>query len=86
MAPVKAARTARLRDIEEPSGSGRNLLIGGCGLSLLVLGGLVSTVERVREHEDTLAPERGAMTAEAEAQKPHKFKPTHLIEAARSTA
>lgn len=54
---------------DEPLGSGRNVLIGGCGLILLVVGGLFFMCERARKHEDTLAAELAAKTAEAEAQK-----------------
>ncbi len=54
---------------DEPLSSGRNVLIGGCGLILLVVGGLFFMGERARKHEDTMAAALAAKTAEAEARK-----------------
>ncbi len=54
---------------DEPLSSGRNVLIGGCGLILLVVGGLFFMGERARKHEDTMAAELAAKTADAEGPK-----------------
>lgn len=56
-------------NFDEPLSSSRNVLVGGCGVIILVVGGLFFMGERARKHEDTMAAELAAKTAEAEAQK-----------------
>lgn len=53
--------------LDEPLGSGKSVLIGGCLVILLVVGGLIFMGERARKHEDTLKAENAASVAAAEA-------------------
>ena len=53
----------------EPQGGGRNMLMGGCLVLLLVGGGLFYFGRRVSTREDAMHAEAAAKAAEAEAKK-----------------
>lgn len=52
---------------DEPLVSGRSVLIGGCLVIIVVIGGLVYMGERGRKHEDAMRADLAANTAAAEA-------------------
>lgn len=54
-------------DSDEPGGSGKSILIGGCLVLLLVGGALFFVGERASRHEDALIAEKAATIAAAEA-------------------
>ncbi len=54
---------------DEPLGSGKSVLIGGCLVILLVVGGLIFVGQRASQHEDAMRADLAAKAAEAEAQK-----------------
>ena len=55
-------------NIDESAANGRRVLIGGCLVIFLVVGGLFLVGERARKHEDTLRAEKAAETSKAETQ------------------
>ena len=54
-------------NFEEHLSSGKSVLIGGCLVILLLIGGLIFVGERARKYEDTLKAERAATVSEAAA-------------------
>lgn len=54
-------------NFDEHLSSGKSVLIGGCLVILLVVGGLILVEEHARKHEETLKAERAATASKAEA-------------------